>query len=632
MTATESHSNTAKSCAPRHLPQGALRQPDGAVEWRIWAPLSQAVQLVTFTDGSRAEQAMIAEGDGYYTLRNSEVTPGMRYAYQLGPDRQFPDPASRWQPEGVHQPSALYFPSDFVWTDGNWQGISRGELVIYELHVGTFTPEGTFEAIIPRLAELKDLGITAIELMPLAQFAGTRNWGYDGVYPYATQHSYGGPHGLQQLVNAAHHAGLAVLLDVVYNHLGPEGNYLAQFGPYFTDNYKTPWGQAINFDGPDSDAVRQYFIDNACMWVRDFHMDGLRLDAVHAIYDFSARHILEELQTAVQQVAKVQERTVHVIAETHQNDVRLIDSADRHGFGLDGIWSDDFHHCVRTLLTGNLEGYYQDFGRPEQLAKAYEQVFVFDGNYSPFRRRVHGNRVEDRDRTQFVVCVHNHDQIGNRALGDRSASYLTPSAQRLACGLLMLSPCVPMLFMGEEYAESRPFPFFCSFGDADLIEAVRRGRRAEFAALKFQWGEDIPDPQDPATFESAKLSWQWPAGSLSAQVRHLYRDLLLARRTWPALVDRQHTQARIVETTRAQSEDNPPAVLVVERGGGLAKLVAVANLSTTPQPLPNLGQPTLTLLLSTEAQAYGGSRDLLQAVDTLLPQELLLFGNREWRQ
>jgi maltooligosyltrehalose trehalohydrolase len=497
--------------------------------------------------------------------------------------------------------------------------------------VGTFTPEGTFAAIIPRLTELKDLGVTAIELMPVAQFAGTRNWGYDGVYPYAAQHSYGGPHGLQQLVNAAHNAGMAVLLDVVYNHLGPEGNYLAQFGPYFTDHYKTPWGQAVNFDGPDSDAVRQYFIDNACMWVRDFHIDGLRLDAVHAIYDFSARHILEELQTAVRQVAKVQERTVHVIAETHQNDVRLIDPVDQHGFGLDGIWSDDFHHCVRTLLTGNLEGYYQDYGQPEQLAKAYEQVFVYDGNYSPFRRRIHGNRVENRDRTQFVVCVHNHDQIGNRALGDRSASYLTPSAQRLACGLLMLSPCVPMLFMGEEYAESRPFPFFCSFGDADLIEAVRRGRRAEFAALKFQWGDDIPDPQEFATFESAKLTWQWPVGSLSAQVRQLYRDLLLARRTWPALVDRQHTQARIVETSHDKTDDNPPAILVVERGSGLAKLVAVANLSTTPQPLPIVGQHNLALLLSTEAPAYGGLRDPTQPVDELLPQELLLFGNQEWR-
>jgi maltooligosyltrehalose trehalohydrolase len=586
------------------------------------------VQLVTFVDGSRAEQAMVAEGDGYHTFRTSHVEPGLRYAYQLGKDRQFPDPASHWQPDGVHQPSALFFPGDFAWNDANWQGVSRSDLVVYELHVGTFTPEGTFDAIIPRLAELKDLGVTAIELMPVAQFAGTRNWGYDGVYPYAAQHSYGGPHGLQQLVNAAHNTGMAVLLDVVYNHLGPEGNYLAQFGPYFTDHYKTPWGQAINFDGPDSDAVRQYFIDNACMWVRDFHIDGLRLDAVHAIYDFSARHILEELQTAVQQVAKVQERTVHVIAETHQNDVRLIDTVDRHGLGLDGIWSDDFHHCVRTLLTGNLEGYYQDYGRPEQLAKAYEQVFVYDGNYSPFRRRVHGNRVGDRDRTQFVVCVHNHDQIGNRALGDRSASYLTPSAQRLACGLLMLSPCVPMLFMGEEYAESRPFPFFCSFGDADLIEAVRRGRRAEFAALKFQWGEDIPDPQDPATFESAKLTWQWPVDSLSAHVRHL----LLARRTWPALVDRQHTHARVIETSRNKADDNPPALLVVERGSGLAKLVAVANLSTTPQSLPTVGQQSLTLLLSTEAQAYGGSRDLLQAVDEILPQELLLFGNREWRQ
>jgi maltooligosyltrehalose trehalohydrolase len=617
---------------PQHLPQGALRLRDGTIEWRIWAPLAAEVQLVTWPNGVRTQQPMTAGDDGYHTYRAAQAEPGLRYAYHLGEGREWPDPAARWQPDGVHRPSALFFPTDFEWTDESWRGIPRADLVIYELHVGTFTPEGTFAAIIPRLAELKELGVTAIELMPVAQFPGDRNWGYDGVYAYAAQHSYGGPAGLQQLVNAAHAAGMAVLLDVVYNHFGPEGNYLSQYGPYFTDRYHTPWGEAVNYDGPDSDPVRQFVIDNACMWVRDFHMDGLRLDAVHAIYDFSARHILEELQTSVQQVAREQRRTVHVIAETCQNDVRMIDPVERHGFGLDGIWSDDFHHCVRTLLTGNTEGYYQDFGAPEHLAKAYEKVFVHDGCYSPFRRRNHGNAVEDRDRTKFVVCVHNHDQIGNRALGDRSASYLTPAAQRLACGLLMLSPCVPMLFMGEEYAEFNPFPFFCSFGDEELVAAVRRGRREEFAALKFKWGEEIPDPQDPATYEAAKLTWQWPAESLAAQVRKLYRDLLLARRMWPALLDRQHTRARVVDVAEATAEGRRRAILVVERGESQNACSAVVNLMEEPLSLLALAKPPGSPLLSTEEIGYGGERILAQPITELLPRELIIYGNREWRQ
>ena len=340
--------------------------------------------------------------------------------------------------------------------------------------------------------------------------------------------------------------GLAVILDVVYNHIGPEGNYFAKFGPYFTDRYHTPWGKAINFDGPDSDPVRQFVIDNACAWVRDFHVDGLRLDAVQTIYDFSARHILADIKAAVKQVADSQGRIVHVIAETNQNDVRLINPPERGGYGLDAVWSDDFHHSVHALLTGERDGYYQDFGRAEDLAKAYNSVFVYDGCFSPFRRRRHGSLVGSLKRTQFVVCVQNHDQVGNRAQGDRFGSILSPPAQRLACGLLLLSPCVPLLFMGEEYGEQRPFPFFCSFSDAGLIEAVRRGRREEFAALRFDWSTEIPDPQSPETFLSAKLAWSWPEGSLQAKHRRLYQDLLAARRQWPALRDREHTNARLI--------------------------------------------------------------------------------------
>ena len=336
---------------------------------------------------------------------------------KLADGRELPDPASRWQPEGVNRPSAVWFPSRYSWGDGQWRGVPREDLAIYELHVGTFTPEGTLEAIIPRLPQLAELGVTAVELMPVAQFSGERNWGYDGVHPYAVQNTYGGPRALQRLIDAAHQAGLAVFLDVVYNHFGPEGNYLDLFGPYCTDRYRTPWGKAVNFDGPESDAVRRFVIDNALMWVRDFHADGLRLDAVHAIYDFSARHILAELQEAVQAEAARQNRIVHVIAESDQNDVRLVRRPEQGGYGLDGQWSDDFHHSVHALLTGQRDGYYQDFGRPEQLAKALNDVFVYDGCYSPFRRRRHGSRVGDLDRRRFVVAIQNARPGGQSRAG-----------------------------------------------------------------------------------------------------------------------------------------------------------------------------------------------------------------------
>ncbi len=532
---------------PIHLRQGALRQSDGSVVWRVWAPSSSAVRLVTWPSGQRREIAMATEDDGYFVHCEPHAVEGLRYLYRLADGNEYPDPASRWQPEGVHRPSALFFPQSYAWSDAGWRGVARDDLVIYELHVGTFTPEGTFDAVVPRLAELSALGVTAIEIMPVAQFPGERGWGYDGVHPGAAQNSYGGPQALQRLVDAAHRNGLAVFLDVVYNHLGPEGNYFEKFGPYFIDRYHTPWGKAVNCDGPDSDAVRQFVIDNACGWLRDFHLDGLRLDAVQTIYDLSPRHILADVQAAVQQESASWNRCVHVIAETNQNDVRLVTPPQQGGYGLDGVWSDDFHHGVHALLTGERDGYYLDFGLPEQVAKSLNDVFIYDGGYSPFYRRRQGSRVGEIDRTRFVVCIQNHDQIGNRALGDRLGSLVTPAARRLACGLLLLSPCVPLLFMGEEYGERNPFPFFCSFGDADLIEAVRRGRREEFAALSFQWGTEIPDPQSPDTFAAAKLGWSWPEGSPQAQLRRLYRDLLAARRRWPALRDRRRHRRYGVE-------------------------------------------------------------------------------------
>lgn len=610
------------SPAPLGRPQGAFRIGPQNVRWRVWAPRCTAVSLVALPEGRRVETAMAPEGDGYFVGEQPVPAEGLRYGYRLAGGQVLPDPASRWQPDGVHQASAVFFPDAFPWTDQAWRGVPRSELVIYELHVGTFTPEGTFAAIIPRLAELRALGITALELMPVAQFPGTRNWGYDGVHPYAAQNSYGGPRGLQQLVDAAHAAGLAVLLDVVYNHLGNEGNYLGQFGPYFTERYHTPWGPAVNYDGPDSDPVRQFVVDNAGYWVRDFHLDGLRLDAVQTIYDLSPRHILAEIQEAVQREAEAAQRTIHVIAETNQNDVRLIDPPERGGYGLDGLWSDDFHHSVHALLTGEREGYYQDFGTPAQLAKAFDSVFVYDGCHSVFRRRRHGTRVGDRDRGHFVVCIQNHDQVGNRACGDRFGTLLSPAAQRLACGLLLVSPCTPLLFMGEEYGETRPFPFFCSFLDPQLVKAVRRGRRAEHAKQAFHEGQKVPDPQAIRTFAAAQLSWSWPAGSPQAGLRALYHDLLAARRTWSALRDRQHTAARVLAVRDAAGDE--AAVLLVERGAD-AGLLACANLTPQPVPLPaEVG--CRDALLSTEEPAYGGQRRLDGRLGELAAYELVLFG------
>ncbi len=572
---------------------------------------------------------MVAAEFGLFEVALSGFEEGDRYAYQLddGPER--PCPASRWQPDGVHAPSALYFPECFHWNDHDWKGIPQHKLVIYELHVGTFTRDGSFEAASSRLPELKELGVTAIEIMPVAQFPGRRNWGYDGVHPYAVQNSYGGPRELQRFVDTAHACGLAVILDVVYNHLGPEGNYLGEFGPYFTDRYSTPWGSAMNFDGPDSEPVRQFIINNALMWVRDFQIDGLRLDAIQTIYDLGPYHILQELQSCVQSEADRTGRIVHVIGETNQNDSRLVRPEEEGGLGLDGIWSDDFHHSIHSLLTRECFGYYQAFGTPEDLVKAYNDVFVYDGSYHPFRRRRVGNPVDELDRSRFVVCIKNHDQIGNRPHGDRMETYLPEAAQRLACGLLLLSPCVPLIFMGTEYAESAPFPFFCSFLDQRLAKSVKAGRLREFRFLQIDGKIDMPAPDEIATFESAVLSWHWPDSSHSARMRLLYSDLLNARQEWPALIDRQHTSAKLIPSIH---ETLSPAFqfLQIERGAD-EKIVAIANYGDQPIPLNTLPN-SLPIVLSTEEPQYGGGRNISEVPDHLLGYELLIFGPESYRR
>ena len=486
------------------LDLGARTIGTNQVHFNVWAPFAQQV-AVELVGQDRTAIPMQPASQGYFEAIVDDVDPLTRYRYLLDGQKARPDPASRFQPDGVHGPSAVVDSDSFRWNDGAWRGIPLKDYIIYELHVGTFTREGTFEAIIPQLPYLKEaVGITAIELLPVAQCPGGRNWGYDGVYPFAPQSTYGGPDGLKRLVDACHGMGIAVIMDVVYNHLGPEGNYLGEFGPYFTDKYRTPWGSAINYDGPDSDAVRHYVVSNALYWVTEYHIDALRLDAIHGIFDFSAFHILKELASSVQKQAAALTRQIFVIAESDLNDTKIIESPTIGGYGLDGQWSDDFHHALRVVLTGESRGYYEDFHGLHDLGKAIREGFVYSGQYSAHRRRRHGNTSQQVSPGQLVVFSQNHDQIGNRAVGDRLSTQLPYEALRVARALVLLSPNIPLLFMGEEYGETAPFQYFIEHGDPDLVEAVRQGRRQEFA--HFGWNpEDIPDPQDSATFERSRL-------------------------------------------------------------------------------------------------------------------------------
>ncbi len=508
---------------------GAVPDNNGGCTFRVWAPRAQSLELEFAESGKRFD--LLAAGEGYFAARLDSVPPGALYWYRFPDGRRRPDPASRSQPRGVHGPSAVVS-LDYRWRDRGWKGCVLEDLVFYELHAGAFTHQGSFDAIHPRLRELRELGITALELMPVAQFPGTRNWGYDGAFPYAVQHSYGGPSALMRLVEAAHRARLAVFLDVVYNHLGPEGNYLSEFGPYFTEIYKTPWGAALNYDGAESDHVRRYFIANALEWVRDYHLDGLRLDAIHGIVDHSATPFLAELAEAAQQEGMRLGRRVQVIAESNLNDSRVLRSRSSGGLGMDAQWSDDFHHALHTALTGECEGYYADFHGAADLPHAIEQGYVYQGQYSIYRRRRHGNSTRGIPPQRFVICAQNHDQVGNRAGGERLSVLVGLEALKLAALAWLAAPQLPLLFMGEEYGEPAPFLYFIEHGDPGLVEAVRRGRHEEFA--DFQWPEP-PDPQSPATFAASRLNWHLRRRSPHRELLAFHRELLRLRRRYPAL-------------------------------------------------------------------------------------------------
>lgn len=515
----------------RELSLGARFLGDGRCCFCVWGPSADKVEVRIVAPRERI--VPLEKGPkGYHRAILEGIEPGSLYLYRLDGTTERPDPVSRSQPQGVHGPSQVVDPH-FAWGDRHWFGLRLEDYILYELHVGTFTPEGTFDGIIPHLDALKEVGITAVELMPVAQFPGNRNWGYDGVYPFAVQNSYGGPEGLRRLVSACHQRGLAVVLDVVYNHLGPEGNYLGDFGPYFTERYRTPWGAAINFDGPYSDGVQRFFIENALYWITEFHIDALRLDALHAILDMSAHPFLEELANAVREQAERIGRRVHLIAESDLNDTKVIRSQELGGYGLDAQWNDDFHHALHTLLTGESSGYYQDFGKVSHLVKAFAEGYIYSGQYSAYRRHRHGNSSKHLAARQLVVCSQNHDQVGNRMFGERLSQLVSFDGLKLAAGVVLLSPFIPLLFMGEEYGESAPFPYFVSHSDPELIEAVRRGRAEEFAA--FAWRGEPPDPQDEATFLQAKLDHKLRHDGEHKVLLDFYKELVRLRNTLPAL-------------------------------------------------------------------------------------------------
>jgi maltooligosyltrehalose trehalohydrolase len=558
-----------------HLGAHATRQ--GACEFLVWAPFARKMVLAV-THPDPLELMLTPAEDGYYYGELNGLPPGSRYQYHIfahGAQDDAdcltrPDPASRSQPEGVHGPSQVVS-DDFPWHDHNWHGLPLSRYIIYEAHVGTMTAEGTFASIITRLDDLKQLGITALELMPVAQFPGGRNWGYDGVFPFAVQNTYGGVEGLKRLVDACHAMGLAVILDVVYNHLGPEGNCLADFGPYFTDIYRTPWGAAVNFDGPDSAPVRRYFIENALYWVTECHIDALRLDAVHAIYDFSARPFLEELALSVETRAELLNRKIFCIAESALNDTRIIRPRSLGGFNLDAQWNDDFHHGLHALLTGERTGYYADFGELSHFAGAWREGYVYSGQYSRFRRRPHGNSSRSIPAHQLVVFGQNHDQVGNRMRGERLNRMISFPQLKVAAASVLLSPFIPLIFMGEEYGEPAPFPYFVSHSDPDLVAAVREGRRREFQDFLGQ-GEP-PDPQDEATFASARLDGQLRHRSRPHAVLYaFYRELIRLREAIPSL-------AMLSKKRMYLLEDDDHRLICVRRWYGRDKVILLLGFN-----------------------------------------------------
>lgn len=578
-----------------------LRFSEGNAIIKVWAPFANKIQLkITKSNtSSSCELLDLVKQAEYWLLETEGVKVGDHYLFVVDGE-ELPDPVSLSQPTGVHGVSEAVDLTAYQWNDDAWKTPELKEFIIYELHVGTFSEEGNFKGLIDKLDHLIELGITAIEIMPIAQFPGERNWGYDGVFPFAVQHSYGGPSAFQEMVDHCHQKGLAVILDVVYNHVGPEGNILPKFGPYFTEKHHTPWGPAVNFDDKYADGVREYVIENALMWFKDFHVDALRLDAVHAFKDESSKHILAELRKRVDEFNKETHSNSQLIIECDLNDRRYLDPLSQHGFQMDAQWIDEFHHALRISAGGERNGYYEDFNGLADLAEAYENAYVYSGQYSEHRKRKFGSNTNGLAGERFIVFAQNHDQIGNRMLGERISSLFSFEMQKLMAVAVMVSPFVPMLFMGEEWAENQPFQYFVNHSDPQLVEAVRKGRKKEFEA--FHNGEEFPDPQAEQTFLQSKLNWKCLEKEYHQIMLKFYRDLIQLRKTNPVM---KNTDREII---KASISDNG-LMLVLDRAFGSHKLKCYLNFSDTnlglPQHEPN---EVWELLLDSSSEAYGGDK------------------------
>jgi maltooligosyltrehalose trehalohydrolase len=542
-------------------------------DFAVWAPLARRVELDL--GPGRPTSAMHPGTDGWWHLEVDDAGHGTDYGFRLDGDEMLPDPRSAWQPHGVHGLSRVFDPGLHPWSDADWPGLDVLGAVFYELHIGTFTPAGTLDAAVEHLDHLVDLGVDVVELMPVAAMPGRHGWGYDGVGLYAVHEPYGGPAALQRFVDACHVRGMGVCLDVVYNHLGPEGDYLPWFGPYFHEDRATPWGEAINLDGEGSTEVRRFVCDNALRWFEDFHVDCLRLDAVHALADDSHPHLLAQMSEETAALAGKLGRPLSLVVESDLNDPRVIEPLPA-GLGMTAQWSDDFHHALHTLLTGERQGYYVDFGSPEVLARTLTEVYRHSGDHSTFRGKAWGRPVDPaRHRGHhFLGYAQTHDQVGNRAAGERLGALVGPDRLAAAAALVLTSPFTPMLFMGEEWGADTPWPFFSDFGDPELVEAVRRGRQEEFS--RHGWDAEVPDPQDPATRKAAVLDWAQPLTGVHARMLRWYTDLIRLRRREPDLRDDDLSGVRV---------DLGRGWVAVRRGG----FDVVVNLSDRPVTVPSRG-------------------------------------------
>jgi maltooligosyltrehalose trehalohydrolase len=573
---------------------GAEYTGNGWCKFSVWAPGKQQVVL-HLVHPSNEKIAMQKDESGYFSAR-VEAPPGTRYFYIIDDaDKGLPDPASRYQPEGVHGPSEVIDHTNFQWKDGNWKSLAFEDLILYELHIGTFTEAGTFESAIEKLDLLAEVGINAIEIMPVAQFPGDRNWGYDGVYPYAVQNSYGGPEGLKKLVDACHQKGIAVFLDVVYNHQGPEGNYIEQFGPYFTEHYKTPWGKAINYDGEWSDGVRDFYTENAIYWLREFHIDGLRFDAIHAVYDFGATHFWEDVHSKIRELEKASGKTYYTVAESDLNAPRVIQPVEQNGFGFTAQWLDDFHHAAYVLLDKAGRDRYYDFGTMQQLAKAYCEGFVHSGEFVQFRKRKYGRSSAGINGNKFVAFINNHDQSGNRFDGARLCALVGLDESKIATAMLLLAPYVPMLFMGEEYGDDSPFYYFISHSDPNLIKAVQEGRKEEFKAF-IKPGMEYPDPQSAEIFTQSKLNWKKRNQGRNKILLDWHKELIHLRKSNSALKNFSK------ECIRAEILLQEGMILHRKDVSGKKEVLALINISGAPLDyfLPGTNGSWKKLLDSTE--------------------------------